>query len=65
MLQKKFYPTGAGSGDATRLIAAHNAGDSSRSTVRNVSVASAVSSSAFGFSPPMAGRNDMQKKNMN
>ena len=48
-------PTDVGSEDATLLIAEHTAEDTSQSSVRNFIVESAVSSSALGLSPPMAG----------
>ena len=59
---EEMYPTGVGSGDTTLLVAAHNAGDTSQSTLRNFSVASAVSSLALGLSLPMAWRNPVQKE---
>ena len=52
---EELYPTAVGSGDSYLLIAAHTAGDTSQCTPRNFSVATAVSSSALGFSLPMAG----------
>ena len=46
---EEMYTTGVGSGDTTLLIAAQTAGDTSLSTPRSLSIASAVSSSAFVF----------------
>ena len=57
-------PTGVGSGDTTPLIA-HTAGDRSQSTVRNFSVATAVSPPSLGLSPPMAGGDPVQDEEQN
>ena len=58
-------PTGVGSGETTLLSAAHTAGDTSQSTQRNFSVASAVPSSASGVSPPTAGGEAVQRDEQN
>ena len=57
-------PTGVGSGDTTLLIATHTAGTtSSQSPLQNLSVESAVSSSAFfGDSQLTAGGDPMQRE---
>ena len=55
-------PTFVGSGDTTLLMATHAAGDTSQSTLQNLSVASAVSFSAFGFSHLTAGRDSVQRE---
>ena len=47
----EMRPTGVGSGETTLLIGAHTTGDTSQSTLRNVSVANAFSSSALGLFP--------------
>ena len=52
---RKMHPIGVASGDTSLLVAAHTAGDTSQSTLRNFSVASAVSSSVLGLSPPRLG----------
>ena len=55
-------PTCVGSGDATLMIAAHTAGDTSQSAPQNLSVTSTVSSSAFGSSQLTTGGDTMQKE---
>ena len=60
---EEMYPTGVGSGDTTPLVAADTARDTSQSTLRNFTVAGAVSSSTFVFLfLPMAGGTLMQKQ---
>ena len=59
---EEMCPTGVGSGDTTLLNAAHTAGDTSQSTLRNFAVTSAVSSSASGRSPPLAGGIEKQNE---
>ena len=53
-------PTGVGSGDTTLLMATHIVGNTSQLTPQNLSVASAVSSSAFGSYQLTAGGDPMQ-----
>ena len=54
-------PKGLGSGDTTLLMVTHTAGNTSQSTPQNLTVASAVSSSAFGYSQLTDGGDPMQR----
>ena len=58
-------PTSVGSGDTTLLMATDTAGNASQSTLQNLSVTSAVSSSAFGCSQLTGGRNPTQREERN